>query len=117
MDVVMSNRKIENILEKTGREWGQYMVSKFEDSVEKRKLIREGEFEDSFEFDVTERDGGVVISIKYNYYGNILTRSKVFWLKPANGHAIQKWVSQVGVGYFQYVPGYEKKGWVSDSAK
>lgn len=100
-------QKVEDLLAQTAKEWAQYLIPNFESSVELKKLIREGKLQDSFTFSVTDQgNGSFVINVRFLAYGNVFTRSKVFWTKPANGYALEAWVRKVGVEYFAYVPGY-----------
>lgn len=105
--------KVDQMLNQTAAEWSGYMVREFQRDIRKRKIEVTGELEGSFEDYVTEVNGGFVVHLRFKAYGNIITRSKVFWTKPANSDALGKWVRKVGVGYFDYTPGYNK-GWTND---
>lgn len=110
-----SDQKLDALLQKTAKEWAAYFVPNLEKSIDKKKIGLTGALEGSFETSISETDGGLVVTVKYLAYGNVLTRSKVFWTKPANGYALEQWVRKVGVGYFSWVPGYGR-GQISDGS-
>lgn len=99
------NDKLDQRIARVASAMSGYLVREFAASVRKKKIKVTGEFEGSFDSRVNEINGGFVVIVRMKAYGNILTRSKVFWTKPANSDALEKWVRKVGVDYFSYIPG------------
>lgn len=104
--MAVGHEKVDATIRKVSLEMSGYMVRKFEEETRRKKINLTGEFEGSFDSSVMAIQGGYVVKVKFKAYGNVLTRSKVFWTKPANGYALYNWVRKVGVDYFKYVPGY-----------
>lgn len=104
--MAVGHDKVNKTIQKVAHEMEGYCVREFARSIRKRKIEVTGEFLGSLTSDVREIDGGYVVRSTFKAYGNIITRSRVFWTKPANAYLIEQWVRKVGVGYFSYVPGY-----------
>lgn len=98
--------KIQKTLLRVAKEMEGYCVREFARSIRKKKIEVTGEFLGSLTSEVVPIDGGYMVVSRFKAYGNIITRSRVFWTKPANAYEIAKWVKKVGVDYFPYVPGY-----------
>ncbi len=98
--------KINQTLLRVAKEMEGYCVREFARSIRKKKIEVTGEFLGSLTSEVQQIDGGYMVISRFRAYGNIITRSRVFWTKPANAYEIAKWVKKVGVDYFSYVPGY-----------
>lgn len=96
-------------LETLAKEWASKAVGQLRTNIAKKGLTVTRELLDSMDFTLVD---GITPSIVISFasHGRYIDMKELFWHKAPPVDVLEKWVNKVGVGYFQYVPGYKNRG-------
>lgn len=86
-------------------------VGYFEKAIERAGIVLSGDLKNSFEYQIIQQASKLSVAgvITFKNYGRLKDMKVLNFSKPMPIDEIEKYVNQVGVEKFAYIPGYEGK--------
>lgn len=111
IDANKSRRRgaIQGDLESLAKQWANKALSQLKNNISKKGLAVTGELLNSLDFTLVDGDTPSIV-ISFSSHGRYIDMKELFWHKAPPVDVLEAWVRKKGVGYFSFVPGYEKKG-------
>jgi hypothetical protein len=96
-------------LEANAKQWATKTLKMLQANISKKGIAFNNELLESLEYRLVEGDNPSIV-ISFAAHGKYIDMKELFWQKAPPVDVLENWVRKVGVGYFNYVPGYKGVG-------